>query len=51
MGIKNGSESTPLNAINLLEMKVPPIRALDMSRSLYLTIGKLLKDEYGELDI
>ena len=49
-GIMGGGEETPLSVVRPCEMEVPPSEALDMSGSLYLTIGYLLKIGCGDLE-
>ena len=41
--VTGGGEETPLSAVKPCGMGVPPSEALDMSDSLHLTIGYLLK--------
>ena len=48
-GVTGGGEETPLNVIRLCGMGVPPTKALDMSGSLYLSIGYLLRIGCGHL--
>ena len=48
--VPSGDEETPLSAVRPCGMGVPPSEALDMSRSLHLTIGYLLKIGYGDLE-
>ena len=49
-GVTDGGEETPLSAVRPYGMGVPPSEALDMSGSLHLTIGYLLKIGYGDLE-
>ena len=49
-GVTDGGEETPLSAVRPCGMGVPPSEALDMSRSLHLTIGYLLRIGYGDLE-
>ena len=49
-GVMSGGEEIPLSAIRLCGMRVPPNEALDMSGSLHLTIGYLLKIGCGDLE-
>ena len=42
-GITSGGEEIPLSVIRLCGMGIPPSEALDMSESLHLTIGYLLR--------
>ena len=49
-GITGGGEKTPLSTVRLYEMEIPPSEALDMSGSLHLTIGYLLRIGYGDLE-
>ena len=49
-GVTDGGEETPLSAVRPCGMGVPPGEALDMSGSLYLTIGYLLRIGYGDLE-
>ena len=49
--IIDGSNDTPLNIIKLYRMEVLPSEVLDISGSLHLIIGYLLRDEYYELGI
>ena len=49
-GITGGGEETPLSAVRLCGMGIPPSEALDMSGSLHLTIGYLLRIGYGDLE-
>ena len=51
MKVIGGSEEIPLSVIRLYRMEVPAIGALDMNGSLHLTIGFLLKNEYGGLGV
>ena len=46
-GVTDSSEETPVSAVRLCGMEVPPSEALDMSGSPHLTIGYLLKIGYG----
>ena len=48
-GITGGGEETPLSAVRLCGMEVPPSEALDMSGSPHQTIGYLLRIGCGEL--
>ena len=48
--ITSGGEKTPLSAIRPCGMEVPPSKALDMTRSLHLTIDYLLRIEYRNLE-
>ena len=43
-------EETLLNVIRSYGMEIPPSWALDMSESLQLTIGYLLKDKWMDLE-
>ena len=45
-----GGEETPLSAVRSYRMGVPPSEALDMSGSLHLTIGYLLRIGCGNLE-
>ena len=47
IGIMGGDEETPLSAIRPCQMEVLPNKVLNLSGSLYLIIGYLLKGEYG----
>ena len=49
-GIISGGEDASLSAVRRCAMGVPPSEALDMSGSLHLTIGYLLRIEYGDLE-
>ena len=49
-GVTGGGEETPLSAIRLCGMGVPPSEVLDMNGSLHLTIGYLLRIGYGDLE-
>ena len=49
-GITGSGEETPLSAVRPCGMEVPPSEALDMSGSPHLTIGYLLRIEYGDLE-
>ena len=49
-GITGGGEETPLNAVRLCRMGVPPSEALDMSGSPHLIIGYLLRIGCGDLE-
>ena len=49
MEVIGGGEEIPLSAVRLCRMKVSPNACLDMSGSLHLTIGYLLKNEYRGL--
>ena len=51
MGFRSGGEETPLNVIRLYKMEVPINKASDMSGSSYLSIGYLLRNERGGLQI
>ena len=42
-GVTDGGEETPLSAVRPCGIGVPPSEALDMNRSLHLTIGYLLE--------
>ena len=44
-GDMGGYEEIPLSTIKSYEMRIPPSGALNMSKSLHLIIGYLLKDE------
>ena len=48
-GITGGGEDTRLSVVRPCGMGVPPSEALDMSGSLHLTIGYLLRIECGDL--
>ena len=48
--VTGGGKETPLSAVRPCGMGVPPSEALDMSGSLHLIIGYLLKIEYGNLE-
>ena len=48
-GITGSDEETPLSAVRLCGMGVPPSEALDMSGSSYLIIGYLLRIGCGDL--
>ena len=45
MEVMHGGGGTPRSAVRLCEMGVTPRKALDMNRSLYLTISYLLTGE------
>ena len=45
MKVMGGADETSLSAIMPYRMEVPPKGALNMSGSLHLTIGCLLRDE------
>ena len=47
MRIMGGGEETPLSAVRLCRMGVLPNKVLDMSESLHLIIGYLLRNENG----
>ena len=49
-GVTGGGEETPLSAVRLCGMEVPPSGALDMSGSPHLTIGYLLRIGCGDLE-
>ena len=49
-GVTGGSEETPLNAVRLCGMGVPPSEALDMSGNLHLIMGYLLRIGCGDLE-
>ena len=49
-GVTGGSEETLLSAIRPCGMGVPLSKALDMSESPHITIGYLLRIEYGDLE-
>ena len=49
MGVMNGSEDIPLNAIRSCRMELSPSEALDISTSLHLTIAYLLRIEWKDL--
>ena len=49
-GVTGSGKETPLSAVRLCGMGVPPSEALDMSGSPHLTIGYLLKIECGDLE-
>ena len=49
-GVTGGGEETPLSAVRLHGMEVPPSEALDMSGSPHLTIGYLLRIGYKDLE-
>ena len=42
-----GGEETPLSAVRLYGMRVPPSEAIDISRSPHLIIAYLLRGECG----
>ena len=46
LGLTGGSEEILLSAVRLYRMEVLLNGTLDMSRSLYLIIGYLLRDEW-----
>ena len=48
--VTSGGDETPLSAVRPCGMGVPPSKALDMSGSLHLTIGYLLRIGYGDLE-
>ena len=48
-GVTGSGEETPLSTVRLCEMGVPPSEALDMSGSLHLIIGYLLRIGCGDL--
>ena len=48
--VTGGGEETPLSVVRPYGMGVPPSEALDMSGSLYLTIGYLLRIGYEDLE-
>ena len=50
MKIIGGSEEILLNAVRSYGLKVPPNGALNMNRSLYLTIGYLQRNKYDDLE-
>ena len=47
----SGGKKTLLSTVRLCEMEVPPNEAVDMSGSLYLTIGYLLRGYCGGIGI
>ena len=47
MGVTNGGQKTPLNTVMQHGMEVPISGALDIRRSLYLTIDHLLEANVG----
>ena len=49
-GVTGGGDETPLSAVRLCGMEVPPSEALDMSGSPQLTIGYLLRIGCGDLE-
>ena len=49
-GVTGGGEETPLSTVRPCGMGVPSSEALDMSGSLHLTIGYLLRIGFGELE-
>ena len=49
-GVTGGGVETPLSAVRLCGMGVLPSEILDMSESLYLTIGYVLKIGCGDLE-
>ena len=49
-GVTGGGKETPLNAVRPCRMGVPPSEALDMSGSLHLTIGYLLRIGCSDLE-
>ena len=49
--VTSSSEETPLNAVRLCKMGIPPNKALDMSESPHLTIGYLLTYECGVVKV
>ena len=46
-GVTDGGEETSLSAVRPCAMGIPPNETLDMSGSLYLTIGYLLRLDVG----
>ena len=50
MEVIHGGSETPLSAVRLCRMGVTPRKALDMYRSLHLTIPYLLNGEQGDLE-
>ena len=50
IGIMHGGDGTLLSAIRPCRMGVIPKKALDMYRSLHLTIPYLLRGEQGDLE-
>ena len=50
MGVMHGGGETPLIAVRPCGMGIIPKKALDMYRSLYLTMPYLLRDEQGDLE-
>ena len=51
MGVMGGSEDIQLSTVRSCGIEVPLNKALDMNRSLYITISYLLKDESGEFGV
>ena len=49
--VTNGGKETPLSAVRSCGMGVSLNKALDMNRSLHLSICFLLRDEYRELGV
>ena len=49
-GVTGGGEKTPLNAVRLCGIGVPPNEALDMSGSPHLIIDYLLRIGCGDLE-
>ena len=47
----DNGEETPISAVRLYRMGIPPNRASNMNESLYLIIGYLLRDDYRELEV
>ena len=50
MGVMYGGGETPLSAVRPCGMGVTPKKALDMYRSLHLTILYLLRGEQGDFE-
>ena len=48
--VTNGSEEIPLSAVRPCRLGVPPSGVLNMSESLHLTIGYLLKNKRKDLE-
>ena len=51
MRIMGGGEEIPLSAVWLCGMEIPSTGILDISRSLHLTIGYLLRIECGGVGV
>ena len=49
-GVTGGGEETPLSAVRLCGIGVPPSEVLDMSGSPHLTIDYLLRIRCGDLE-